>query len=304
MFLIPSVSVVAVAQLVEPWIVIPVVVGSSPISHPIFSCSSHSIHLVCRRLFDSAHISPERSVMFSTEHNPAHRSTVNVASFTSCRELRLMVAPMEKQTSHYENLKVTHDAPVEVIRAAYRSLVQKYHPDRNNGSETATQMMKLLNVAYETLTDLAKRQQYDVWIGSDENAAAGCMKGRQPAPEVMSATQGRREWRIRPARYGRWYLLAILCIWAMIDTIGNQRYTASPRYVASPMIFETSLAPPSLFKLAEAKKPGINVQMDERRVLRPHYRATALAISAGDQAEKRADAVTARYDMSRVLEDL
>ncbi len=28
---------VAVAQLVEPWIVIPVVVGSSPISHPKFS---------------------------------------------------------------------------------------------------------------------------------------------------------------------------------------------------------------------------------------------------------------------------
>ena len=27
----------AVAQLVEPWIVIPVVVGSSPISRPIFS---------------------------------------------------------------------------------------------------------------------------------------------------------------------------------------------------------------------------------------------------------------------------
>ena len=30
-------TVVAVAQLVEPWIVIPVVVGSSPISHPIYS---------------------------------------------------------------------------------------------------------------------------------------------------------------------------------------------------------------------------------------------------------------------------
>ena len=28
---------VAVAQLVEPWIVIPVVAGSSPVSHPIFS---------------------------------------------------------------------------------------------------------------------------------------------------------------------------------------------------------------------------------------------------------------------------
>lgn len=29
-------SMVAIAQLVEPWIVIPVVVGSNPISHPIF----------------------------------------------------------------------------------------------------------------------------------------------------------------------------------------------------------------------------------------------------------------------------
>ncbi len=29
-------SMVTVAQLVEPWVVIPVVVGSSPISHPIF----------------------------------------------------------------------------------------------------------------------------------------------------------------------------------------------------------------------------------------------------------------------------
>ena len=27
---------VGIAQLVEPWIVIPVVVGSSPITHPIF----------------------------------------------------------------------------------------------------------------------------------------------------------------------------------------------------------------------------------------------------------------------------
>jgi hypothetical protein len=31
---------VAVAQLVEPWIVIPVVVGSSPISHPIYPNST------------------------------------------------------------------------------------------------------------------------------------------------------------------------------------------------------------------------------------------------------------------------
>ena len=36
---------VAVAQLVEPWIVIPVVVGSSPISHPIYSVFPLSLFL-------------------------------------------------------------------------------------------------------------------------------------------------------------------------------------------------------------------------------------------------------------------
>ena len=32
-------AVVAIAQLVDPWIVIPVVVGSNPISHPIICLS-------------------------------------------------------------------------------------------------------------------------------------------------------------------------------------------------------------------------------------------------------------------------
>lgn len=35
--LITNEVMVAIAQLVEPWIVIPVVVGSNPISHPIKS---------------------------------------------------------------------------------------------------------------------------------------------------------------------------------------------------------------------------------------------------------------------------
>ena len=34
---------VGIAQLVEPWIVIPVVVGSSPITHPIFSFRAFTV---------------------------------------------------------------------------------------------------------------------------------------------------------------------------------------------------------------------------------------------------------------------
>ena len=36
-------SMVVVAQLVEPWIVVPVVVGSSPISHPAYSPAASAV---------------------------------------------------------------------------------------------------------------------------------------------------------------------------------------------------------------------------------------------------------------------
>ena len=222
---------------------------------------------------------------------------------------------MENKRTHYEYLKVTRDAPIEVIRAAYRSLSQKYHPDRNSGSETATQMMKLLNVAYETLTDLAKRQQYDAWIGSgeDDSRSRDCMSGEQTsAPEVVPARQGfLQRWRWHLVKYGYWYVLAFLCIWIVINTIAEQPSTASPRYQASPMIFETSLTSPSLLKLAEAGKPRPNSLTAKLSVWRPHYDVNLSTASADTGAiagipikDERAGAVAARYDMSQVLKDL
>ena len=44
---------------------------------------------------------------------------------------------MGKIHTHYDNLKVARGAPQEVIRAAYKALSQKYHPDKNPGDEVA-----------------------------------------------------------------------------------------------------------------------------------------------------------------------
>lgn len=71
--------------------------------------------------------------------------------------------------SHYENLKVARNAPLEVIRAAYRSLSQKYHPDRNPGNNEAARIMMALNAAYETLSDPTKRREHDQWIAAAES---------------------------------------------------------------------------------------------------------------------------------------
>jgi len=75
---------------------------------------------------------------------------------------------MAKIHTHYDNLKVSRMAPQEVIRAAYKALSQKYHPDKNPGDEKAARIMAILNSAYETLSDVQRRKEHDEWITSEE----------------------------------------------------------------------------------------------------------------------------------------
>jgi len=75
---------------------------------------------------------------------------------------------MGKVHTHYDNLKVSRMAPQEVIRAAYKALSQKYHPDKNPGDEKAARIMAIVNGAYTTLSDPQRRKEHDEWIAAEE----------------------------------------------------------------------------------------------------------------------------------------
>lgn len=77
---------------------------------------------------------------------------------------------MARIHTHYDNLKVARNAPPEVIRAAYKTLSQKYHPDRNPNNPDAVRIIKIINSAYEVLSDSRKRQEHDEWITREEAA--------------------------------------------------------------------------------------------------------------------------------------
>ena len=71
--------------------------------------------------------------------------------------------------NHYQTLKVSRDAPLEVIRMAYKVLCQKYHPDKYpDNRAAAVQVMKALNAAYAVLSDPAKRKDYDEFLDEAE----------------------------------------------------------------------------------------------------------------------------------------
>jgi hypothetical protein len=75
---------------------------------------------------------------------------------------------MARIHTHYDNLKVSRKAPQEVIRAAYKALSQKYHPDKNPGDVKAARIMAILNSAYGTLADPVRRHEHDEWIAAEE----------------------------------------------------------------------------------------------------------------------------------------
>jgi len=60
---------------------------------------------------------------------------------------------------YYSILKIAQSATQREIKVAYRRLVQAYHPDVNKSGND--ELIKIINVAYETLSDPAKRAQYD-----------------------------------------------------------------------------------------------------------------------------------------------
>jgi DnaJ-class molecular chaperone len=62
---------------------------------------------------------------------------------------------------YYQILDVDQKASAKQIKAAYRKLAFKYHPDRNSRNPAAAEEMKRVNEAYAVLSDAAKRREYD-----------------------------------------------------------------------------------------------------------------------------------------------
>jgi len=68
---------------------------------------------------------------------------------------------MRTKRDYYEILGVDRNADENKIKASYRKLALKYHPDRNPGDREAEEKFKEAAEAYEVLRDSEKRNIYD-----------------------------------------------------------------------------------------------------------------------------------------------
>ena len=82
---------------------------------------------------------------------------------------------------HYRTLGIGRDASDRDVKAAFRRLARRYHPDLNPGDEAAEGRFKEINEAYEVLADPESRGRYDAygdgWRHADRMGAAGFGRG-------------------------------------------------------------------------------------------------------------------------------
>src|ERR1041384_4312421 len=89
---------------------------------------------------------------------------------------------------YYSSLGVAKTASQKEIKAAYRKLARKHHPDVNQGDKSAEGRFKEINEAYEVIGDPEKRKKYDE-LGSNWKMYEQAQRGGGEAPGGFDPSQ-------------------------------------------------------------------------------------------------------------------
>jgi DnaJ-class molecular chaperone len=89
--------------------------------------------------------------------------------------------PTVQFKDYYKTLGVERSADEKTIRAAFRKLARKHHPDINPGDKKAEERFKEINEAFEVLSDPEKRKMYDRFGEDWQRYRDAGFTGNEPA---------------------------------------------------------------------------------------------------------------------------
>nr|WP_315235351.1 J domain-containing protein [uncultured Albidiferax sp.] len=128
--------------------------------------------------------------------------------------------------NYYELLEVSPNASKEVLRAAYKSLMQRHHPDKHQADSAMANRAALIAQAYGVLSDAGQRAAYDAQL---KQTAV-----RPALPTGYTAPRPRRT--AAPATTSNWYLwllaIVILAAGGLMWSLSSKKKPAPPAATA------------------------------------------------------------------------
>src|ERR1700749_4771667 len=91
---------------------------------------------------------------------------------------------------YYKILGIDKNATEKDIKAAYRKLARKFHPDLNPNDAEANKKFQQINEANEVLSDPEKRKKYDKYGENWEHGEAYEEQARQQQARGQSGVGG------------------------------------------------------------------------------------------------------------------
>lgn len=95
--------------------------------------------------------------------------------------------------NYYQVLQVTNFAEVEVIKASYKALSKKYHPDENPNASLETMMR--INAAYDVLSNAEKKKVYDEQLSEYLKVETRVPHENVHAKQETETRKNRKEYR-------------------------------------------------------------------------------------------------------------
>jgi len=107
--------------------------------------------------------------------------------------------------NYYEILGIAKSADHETIRSSFKKLALKYHPDKNPGNTAAEEYFKLVNEAYQILSDPDKKRRYDFLLNYKQAKSSNYTFTKRPATRTPQKGEksvydryGKYSWKTAP----------------------------------------------------------------------------------------------------------
>lgn len=175
--------------------------------------------------------------------------------------------------THYDTLEISPKASPEVVRAAYRSLIQRFHPDRRPGDEAAAARAAAITEAYELLSDPARRAAYDEHLAAPSAPAAPAFAPAARAPALARRSASPTRW--------LWALLVVPVVWGAVR-LAVPAPDAPTEWAAIRREFASSGLPEARRRALHARKAALLQQS-------PQLRPQAAAEQARDRDARSFD---------------